>query len=304
MVRFLLENSLGAWWAARHPDSPLVAGFEYLRFDDDGSPAAGSFDGWPERVAEVTVMDPCCGSGHFLVEAFGMLWRMRPRRKALSPGRGQDAVLARQPVRARARPPLRADRDVRRRFTGVEGRRWLASVARCRTSRVRASPSKRQSTNGKSSPAATSDLKTRSIRLHILFRDADTLGSLIDPKRSTEAPTRLEQRSIEDVDWGHDCTADRAGGESRRLEIPPTLVLGAAATGRAKAADLLSRKYMLIATNVPYLHRGQAERDASCGRRSRLSGCIYRPCNDDAWSVLCALWIPPGFWPLSPRRTG
>ena len=24
MVRFLLENSLGAWWAARHPDSPLL----------------------------------------------------------------------------------------------------------------------------------------------------------------------------------------------------------------------------------------------------------------------------------------
>ena len=22
-------------------------------------------------------MDPCCGSGHFLVEAFSMLWRMR-----------------------------------------------------------------------------------------------------------------------------------------------------------------------------------------------------------------------------------
>ena len=26
MVRFLLENSLGAWWATRHPDSPLVRG--------------------------------------------------------------------------------------------------------------------------------------------------------------------------------------------------------------------------------------------------------------------------------------
>ncbi len=34
MVRFLLENSLGAWWAARHPHSPLVEGFEYLRFDE------------------------------------------------------------------------------------------------------------------------------------------------------------------------------------------------------------------------------------------------------------------------------
>src|SRR4051812_905561 len=61
MVRFLLENSLGAWWADRHPDSPLVGGFEYLRFAEDGSPAAGSFEGWPGSVAEVTVMDPCCG---------------------------------------------------------------------------------------------------------------------------------------------------------------------------------------------------------------------------------------------------
>ena len=37
---------------------------------------------------------------------------------------------------------------------------------------------------------------------HILFQEADTLGSLIDPKRATEIsdPTGL-QRSIEDVDW-------------------------------------------------------------------------------------------------------
>ena len=93
MVRFLLENSLGAWWAARHPDSPLVTEFEYLRFDDDGTPAAGSFDGWPERVAEVTVMDPCCGSGHFLVEAFSMLWQMRAEEEGLAPVDAQDAVL-------------------------------------------------------------------------------------------------------------------------------------------------------------------------------------------------------------------
>ena len=49
MVRFLLENSLGAWWAARHPESPLLKEWEYLRFDDDGTPAAGTFEGWPER---------------------------------------------------------------------------------------------------------------------------------------------------------------------------------------------------------------------------------------------------------------
>jgi hypothetical protein len=49
MVQFLLENSLGAWWAARHPYSPLLKQFTYLRFKDDGTPAAGTFPGWPEK---------------------------------------------------------------------------------------------------------------------------------------------------------------------------------------------------------------------------------------------------------------
>ena len=45
-------------------------------------------------------------------------------------------------------------------------------------------------------------LENALVRLHILFQEADTLGSLIDPKRATEIsdPTGL-QRSIEDVDW-------------------------------------------------------------------------------------------------------
>jgi hypothetical protein len=88
MVSFLLDNSLGAWWAARRlseddlrnakdeeelrrkaalPGVPL----DYLRFvrDEDGrwAPAAGTFDGWPQDLKELKVLDPCCGSGHFLV---------------------------------------------------------------------------------------------------------------------------------------------------------------------------------------------------------------------------------------------
>lgn len=69
MVEFLLHNSLGAWWAARHPESPLVKTFTYLRTGDDGSPLAGTFPGWPDTAREVTVMDPCAGIGCFLVEA-------------------------------------------------------------------------------------------------------------------------------------------------------------------------------------------------------------------------------------------
>src|SRR5205085_7595024 len=93
MVLFLLENSLGAWWAARHPESPLVSSFEYLRRLEDGSPAAGTFEAWPEQVAEVTVMDPCCGSGHFLVAAFEILRQMRMEEEGLDATAAGDAVI-------------------------------------------------------------------------------------------------------------------------------------------------------------------------------------------------------------------
>src|SRR5690606_18193559 len=58
MVDFLLQNSLGAWYVSRFPDTKLRHDWEYLRYRDDGTPAAGTFDTWPDSVAEVTVMDP------------------------------------------------------------------------------------------------------------------------------------------------------------------------------------------------------------------------------------------------------
>ena len=39
-------------------------------------------------------MDPCCGSGHFLVAAFEMLRKMREEEEGLSAREAADAVLA------------------------------------------------------------------------------------------------------------------------------------------------------------------------------------------------------------------
>ena len=114
MVNFLLDNSLGAWWAARrlteadlknaiseeataseggHPGVPL----DYLRFvqQEDGTwtPAAGAFDAWPEQLAGPETLDRCCGSGHFLVAAFLMLVPIRMEREALSASDAVDSVL-------------------------------------------------------------------------------------------------------------------------------------------------------------------------------------------------------------------
>ncbi|HOA63013.1 MAG: hypothetical protein KA191_17885 [Verrucomicrobia bacterium] len=119
MVLFLLHNTIGAWWAARLkaegriPKSEwdrcrteddcrkLVAlpgyDFTYLRFIKDGNgewvPAAGGFPGWPKSLKDFKLLDPCCGSGHFLVAAFLLLVRMRMQDEKLSAKDACDAVL-------------------------------------------------------------------------------------------------------------------------------------------------------------------------------------------------------------------
>jgi hypothetical protein len=57
-------------------------------------PAAGCFERWPDNLAELKTLDPCCGSGHFLVAAFLMLVPMRMTLEGLSAREAVDRVLA------------------------------------------------------------------------------------------------------------------------------------------------------------------------------------------------------------------
>jgi hypothetical protein len=107
MVDFLLHNSLGAWWVTRHPDKPCPVPLTYLRtvpapspagagegWGEGGEiPAAGKFEGWPDRLNQFKLLDPCCGSGHFLVAAFLLLVPMRMAAEGLSASEAVDAVL-------------------------------------------------------------------------------------------------------------------------------------------------------------------------------------------------------------------
>jgi hypothetical protein len=252
MVRFLLENSLGAWWTARHPDSPLVKGWEFLRFDDVGAPAGGSFDGWPERAAEVTVMDPCCGSGHFLVEAFAMLWRMRAEEEGLSSVAAQDAVLRDNLFGLELDP-----RCVQIAMFAVALSAWKAGegwrelpIPHIACSGI---PVKAPVKEWKALAGGDEVIENALVRLHALFRDADTLGSLINPQRTAEsANTTAPQRSFDDVEWD-DIAPLIAKALTKESDDPATKVLGADAAGIARAADYLSRRYTLVATNVPYV---------------------------------------------------
>jgi len=70
MVKFLVQNSLGATWMGMHPKSRLVENWEYYVEDADRA----SVERKPVR--EITFLDPACGSGHFLLEAFDVFYAM------------------------------------------------------------------------------------------------------------------------------------------------------------------------------------------------------------------------------------
>lgn len=250
MVRFLLENSLGAWWAARHPDSPLIGGWEYLRLKEDGTPAAGTFGEWPERAADVTVMDPCCGSGHFLVAMFGMLWRMRAEEEGTTPAEAQDAVL-RDNLHGLELDP---------RCTQIAT--FNVALEAWKQGGFRELPAPQIACSGVPVRAARSDWEAlagddeqlrRSLRgLHKLFGQADTLGSLINPGLAEHK----DELFARDLSVG--VSAERVRtliGLALQGEGQADSVLGHAAEDVVHAAKLLGDQYTLVATNPPYLTR-------------------------------------------------
>ena len=249
MVRFLLENSLGAWWVARHPDSTLVKAFKYLRFRDDGTPSAGAFTDWPERAADVTIMDPCCGSGHFLVVAFEMLCQMRMEEEGLSKTEAADAVLRDNLFGLEIDPRC------------VQIATFALALTAWKVGGYRNLPLPHVACSGIAvrgqlevwTKLAGDDPNMRQTleRLHGLFANAPDLGSLIDP---LSVPVR-ERMFTPDFAKVAPLLEEALAKES--VDDPAAAVFGSTALGVARAAELLARKYTLVATNVPYLVRNK-----------------------------------------------
>ena len=250
MVRFLLENSLGAWWASRHPESPLLDEFKYLRRLDDGTPAAGTFPGWPAEASKVTVMDPCCGSGHFLVAAFDMLRRMRMEEEDLDAREAAQAVLRDNIFGLELDP-----RCVQIAAFSLALAAWKASgywelpLPNLACSGIPLSGRAEEWTR---LAEKDGDLRYSLARLHQMFQDAPHLGSLINPASS------LLQDDMFVPDFAKiEPLLNEALANANGHEDPVATAFGAIARGAAHAAELLVGRYNLVATNVPYLASGR-----------------------------------------------
>ncbi|MDP9766503.1 Eco57I restriction-modification methylase domain-containing protein [Deinococcus enclensis] len=249
MVQFMLHNTIGAWWTARHPDQHLPTEKSYLRTLEDGTPAAGTFDGWPATVKELKVIDPCCGSGHFLVAAFTLLRRLRMIEEGLSEAEAAEAVL-RDNLHGLELDP----RCTQLAAFNLTLEAWKAGG-------YRSIPIPNVACSG--IPVGTDvgdwlvlvdDVNTRnSLRaLHDEFRSATDLGSLINPRATVESWGLYGTETLAEL-------ANLMGqiGHGEKPNDPTSAIFGEAVQGVAKAARLLSDYYHLVVTNVPYLARGK-----------------------------------------------
>ncbi len=247
MVQFLLHNTLGAWWLSRHQDEALPIEMPYLRTLEDGTPAAGVFEGWPDTASEITVMDPCCGSGHFLVAAFEIMQRFRMAEEGLSEREAGDAVLRDNLFGLEIDP----------RCTQIAA--FALAFAAWKSGGYRELPALNVACSGQSLRGKRDDwvalangdekLVEGMGQLYDLFEQAPDLGSLIDPQKAG-AGSLLSANFGELQPLLEQALRREAAQNDENIHFA-----GIAAQGLAKAAELLANMYHFVATNVPYLNR-------------------------------------------------
>ena len=77
IVKYMVQNTLGRMWLATYPDSPLKDKMEYyIESAEQETEVQKQLDDiTPKELnpEEITFLDPACGSGHILVEAYDVL---------------------------------------------------------------------------------------------------------------------------------------------------------------------------------------------------------------------------------------
>ena len=343
MVLFLLHNTLGAWWAgkvlAARPELTKSAKNEeelrsackvgdvewnYLRFVRDAAsdgaegpwrPAAGAFEEWPRVAKDITVIDPCMGSGHFLVFALLILVALRMAEESLNRETAVDAVLADNLFGLEIDPrctqiaafnlAFAAWRMVGYRTLprlnlacsglaiGVTKAEWLKLAEKAV---IASDPAAKRDLLGIENTVLNAGLEVRVKNglegLYELFAKAPWLGSLIDP---------------------HHTSADIFNADFFQLQslfsllsaakIDDLAEIAVSAQGMAKAAEFLGRRFVLVATNVPYLGRGKQDqtlRDYCGGRypeaKSELATCFVERCLDFCLEGGSAALVTPQTW--------
>ncbi len=261
MVNFLIDNTLGAWWVSRNPGIKPPVKFEYLRFSPpllgggrEGVPAAGNFEGWPNKTAEVTSLDPCMGSGHFVASLFPVFASLRMHEEGLTKEQATEKVISENLHGLEIDP----------RCTQIAAFN-LALTAWKFCGHYKELPEMNLACSGIAPKGKVEDwvklvgkvdrfedkerMENGMKMLYEHFQLAPELGSLLDPTTIKADAFTANFEELEPV-------LRQALENERDTE---QLERGVMAAGIAKAGQLLAKKYTLQITNVPYLSRGKQD---------------------------------------------
>jgi hypothetical protein len=209
-------------------------------------PAAGSFSGWPKTTREITMLDPCMGSGHFLVFALPLLVRLRIEEEGLSAAAAVAAVI---------RDNLHG-LELDERCTQIAA--FNLALAAWKLAGYQPLPALHLACSGLAPHASEAEwvalagnnekLQRGIARLHELFEKAPVLGSLINPRTGEGDLLMATFHELNPL-------LDRALAQEAKSDTIHEM--NVTVRGLAKAAEILASQFTLVTTNVPYLGRGK-----------------------------------------------
>lgn len=229
IVRYLLENSLGRLWMLNRPASRLVEQMDYYIAPIDEETDFLKVSG-PE---ELTVIDPACGSGHMLTYAFDLLYAIYDE-EGYAPSEIPSLILthnlygteidSRAGALAAFALTMKARAKDRRFFT-----RSGVQPNICVIKPISFTPDELDLLVTKSGDRGAEETFWNQ------FRDADILGSLIQPDADATKHAAAVLDGLKSLEETlHYDTLNRA-------------------RNAVAQADVLSRNYLVVTANPPYM---------------------------------------------------
>jgi hypothetical protein len=266
---------------------------------DHWSPAAGVFDGWPTAAKDLKCLDPCMGSGHFVVGMFERLVALRMAEEKLDEATAVASVIRDNLYGLEIDP----------RCTQIAA--FNLALAAWRRVGYCILPQMNLACSGLAPNTSREEwlalggdneqLRNGMERLFDLFEKAPVLGSLINPRADKadllgagfhELQPLLEQALSQEASTEH---GDR--NTDNYLEMAVT------ARGLTRAAEILGSHFSLVATNVPYL--GWAKQSPEMKNYTRtafplsfadLSTCFVTHCTSLCNPNCTAALVTPSSW--------
>ena len=227
IVRYLVENSVGRLWMLNHPSSRLIEKMDYY-VEPTGSETDFLRITEPEQL---TVMDPCCGSGHMLTYAFDLLYAIYEE-EGYAPSEIPTQILTHNVYGTEIDPRAAALAAFALMMKArARQRRFLRDPV---LPNIRVIEPVEFNATELNQLAGTEDDTQAGRHFWQSFIHADVLGSLITPDAAA-LPGAKERLTSLIAD-----TLDVSGLHSRAEQV-------------VAQADYLSRSYAVVATNPPYM---------------------------------------------------